>query len=69
MKRMSSRLARSAMYRSRLAKAFENKPNVSKSAGYTLLHDVSSDVGPMPGEGDSNIKKVGMLVENFEIDP
>ena len=24
---------------------------------------------PAPGGGDSNIKKVGMLVENFEIDP
>ena len=23
----------------------------------------------IPGGGDSNIKKVGMLVENFEIDP
>ena len=24
---------------------------------------------PRGGGGDSNIKKVGMLVENFEIDP
>ena len=35
----------------------------------TYSLDWKGTCSPPPSSGDSNIKKVGMLVENFEIDP